>query len=82
MGDARRRATIKSSIERLSAYTEDAGFEQATIEELDVRIDRLTTLFKNFEDEHLEIVSATVDDDQEAIDLNEDKPNKWKMHIC
>lgn len=66
MGDAQLRANFAASIKRIHKYTTEHKFESATIEDVQVRLDRLETVWKQFDAEHgkvlLNLTSADEND--------------------
>lgn len=72
MGDAQIRATHKASIERIFRYVNAPEIEDADLQDLEIRLERLQSLFKAFSEQHFEIVRDTIDTDLEAVKLNAD----------
>lgn len=63
MGDSARRLIHKKGIDRMSAYIESDAFQNATIADIEVRLERLNTLFDQFETEHMDIVQDIGEND-------------------
>lgn len=72
MADAKKRADFKRCIDRMSACISGPEYDQAPIEDIEVRMTRLESAMNSFDEEHQGIVAATLETDNDAIQLNED----------
>lgn len=70
MGDAQRRADLKTRIERLATYIESRDAQNAQLEDLEVRLNQFEKQFAAFEESHQEVVANTVETDDDANRLN------------
>lgn len=68
MGDAQIRANYASSIKRLLEFTKKQTFKDAAIEEVEVRLNRLETVWKQFDAENEKVLLnlTTVDASEDA----------------
>lgn len=71
MGDAQRRATYINSIARMLEFTQTEDFNNANLALVETRLQFLAERWAGFNNEHLSIVEATVEQDAEANRLND-----------
>lgn len=67
MGDAQIRSNYASSIKRILAYATKDSFKNASFEEVQVRLDRLETVWNQFDSENEKVLLnlTTIDADAE-----------------
>lgn len=71
MGDAQIRANFASSVKRLYTYTTEVKFATATIEDVQVRLNRMETVWKQFDDENEKVLLNLTSADENDVKLNE-----------